>query len=138
MEGKPEGYIFDWLTYFKSSRNLILFGSLSLMNLVWEAVQFCWGFLVGWVQKDQECKDLREILYDLNPILHISIIYMTDSSLINSIFELAIWVFIYYFFTVLRVFTSAGLKQIKVQISNIVLDYVHEERKIKQVGDFCV
>jgi hypothetical protein len=66
----------------------------------------------------------------MNPVLHISIIYMTDSSLINSCFELAIWVFVYYFFTVVRVFISYALKGIKIQISNIVLDYAREERNI--------
>jgi hypothetical protein len=48
MEGKPEGYIFDWLTYFKSSRNLILFGTLSIMSWVWEGFTLFWGKIVGW------------------------------------------------------------------------------------------
>ena len=90
ISDKPVTYIFDWLAYNKNSKNLIVFGTISFMTFAWFITRFIWVFIMGDITVLQE-KRIRNNLMECNPILHISIIYMTDPSIIDNKLDLVIW-----------------------------------------------
>ena len=110
---KPATYILDWLAYNRGSRLIVITGTLSFLFFVWVGMRYLRIQILGKLSGVEE-KQLQDLILEMNPILHISIIYMTDIELISNKFDLALWVTMFFIFSTFRVFIQHSLRVIKL------------------------
>lgn len=127
--------LIDWLSKSKDSRLIIITGVISYMALIYYFVKFLWIFFLQELTEKSESK-LRNYLLDFNPVLHISIIYITDSQIIQNKFELGLWFSIYFTYSCFKVFQTDAYNQLKKILQGIVNTYDAELKQIESIKRF--
>ncbi|KAL4455450.1 hypothetical protein ABPG74_012602 [Tetrahymena malaccensis] len=135
MTNQPPSEIFNWLAYNRESRMLVATGSLSFCSFILFGVRQLYIMIIGPMKSDQE-KAILNLYLEQNPILHISIIYMTDPNIIPQKFDLAVWLCFYFTFSTFKIFHSICSQQLKLILQNINDDYQEELRCIKKIQRF--
>ncbi|KAL4503023.1 hypothetical protein ABPG72_014252 [Tetrahymena utriculariae] len=135
MTNQPPSEIFNWLAYNRESRMLVVTGSLSFCSFILFGVRQLYIIMIGAMRSDQE-KTVLNLYLEQNPILHISIIYMTDPNIIPQKFDLAVWLCFYFTFSTFKIFHSICSQQLKIILQNINDDYQEELRCIKKIQRF--
>ncbi|EAS04574.2 C3HC4 type (RING finger) zinc finger protein (macronuclear) [Tetrahymena thermophila SB210] len=135
MTKQPPSEIFNWLAYNRESRMLVVTGGLSFCSFILFGVRQLYITVIGAMRSDQE-KAVLNLYLEQNPILHISIIYMTDPNIIPQKFDLAVWLCFYFTFSTFKIFHSICSQQLKMILQNINDDYQEELRCIKKIQRF--
>lgn len=94
---------FIYFAFLKSSKSLVITGSLWYCCILFFGIRQLYISVVGQLRSEQETH-FWKLLLNSNPILHISIIYMTDASIIPQKFDLALWLCVYTTFSIIRGF----------------------------------
>lgn len=62
-----------------------------------------WIRLIGELKKDEN-KKILDLFLEHNPVLHMSIIFLTDTDIIDNKFDLVIWMVTFFYFTTIKIF----------------------------------
>jgi hypothetical protein len=120
MKDRPDAYIFDWLAYHRASRKLVFSACATILLGSWHATHALWRFCMRLGQEEpQSMLRIRELVAESNPVLHIAIIYMTDSELICNKVDASIWLVIFFTFTVLRVYLAEATRSVKTHLGQL-------------------
>ncbi|CAD8142008.1 unnamed protein product [Paramecium pentaurelia] len=135
MSKRHSLYILEWLAYNRCARVVLISGSFCFVSLTWYIILLIW---IGFMGLNETKGKLNTLIHECNPILQLTLIFMTDNDLINNKLDLAIWFCYLFQYATYRVYYIHSVNIIKKILSTLTSQNFNRVYQFQQIYIFSL
>ncbi|CAK88033.1 unnamed protein product (macronuclear) [Paramecium tetraurelia] len=135
MSKRHSLYILEWLAYNRCARVVLISGSFCFVSLTWYIILLIW---IGFMGLNETKGKLNTLIHECNPILQLTLMFMTDNDLINNKLDLAIWFCYLFQYSTYRVYYIHSVNIIKKILSTLTSQNFNRVYQFQQIYIFSL
>ncbi|CAD8056789.1 unnamed protein product [Paramecium sonneborni] len=135
MSKRHSLYILEWLAYNRCARVVLISGSFCFVSLTWYIILLIW---MGFMGLNETKGKLNTLIHECNPILQLTLLFMTDNDLINNKLDLAIWFCYLFQYSTYRVYYIHSVNIIKKILSTLTSQNFNRVYQFQQIYIFSL